>query len=113
MEKTTEQEKEFTVVMRGASSVIFQTNNNILVKDFPSSIGPVNIIYTSRLIKKNNNVSIPGHLWIEIKGKGRNLKDVLTPFANAGLAMLPILSLSANAAIDDPEIQKLYISLVK
>lgn len=59
MEKTTEQEKEFTVVMRGASSVIFQTNNNILVKDFPSSIGPVNIIYTSRLIKKITMFQFP------------------------------------------------------
>lgn len=33
------------------------------------------------------------------------LEDILVPFANAGLALLPLLSLSANAAIGDPNIE--------
>lgn len=102
---TAKQEKEFTVVMRGTSSVIFKPNENFLAESFPSSVGPVKILYASRWIKSNENVTIPGHLWIEIKGKGTKLDDVLPSFANAGLALLPLLSLAANAAIGDPDVE--------
>ena len=105
MAKTTIQEREFTVVMRGPSAVIFRPNQILRLEKFPSAVGPVNIVYTSRWIRKDENVTIPGHLWIEVRGKGTNLEDILVPFANAGLALLPLLSLSANAAMGDPEIE--------
>jgi hypothetical protein len=98
-------EKEYTVVMRGPSSVIFGQNETLRAENFPSSAGPVTIVYATRWIRKNDAITIPGHLWIEIKGKGKNLEEVLTPFANAAFALLPILSLSANAAIDDPDLE--------
>ena len=104
MAKTTIQEREFTVVMRGPSAVIFRPNET-LGGEFPSAVGPVNIVYTSRWIQKDESVTIPGHLWIEVSGKGTNLEDILVPFANAGLALLPLLSLSANAAIGHPDIE--------
>jgi len=97
--------KEFTVVMRGESAVVMKAGENFLVNGFPSEIGPVNIMYSTRWICKENGIKVPGNIWIEIKGKGDVLEDVLVPFANAGLALLPIISLSANAAISDPDIE--------
>lgn len=105
MVNTTIQEREFTVVMRASSAVVFSPNENFRAADFPSSVGPVNIVYTSRWLRRDENVTIPGHLWIEVRGKGEKLEDILIPFANAGLALLPLLSLSANAAIEDPNIE--------
>ena len=40
-----------------------------------------------------------------MSGNAQNLKEALVPFANAGLSMLPILSLSANAAVGEPELE--------
>jgi len=97
--------KHFIVVLRGPSAVIFHQNKNILIEDFQSKIGPVNMAYTSRWLSRDSNIILPGHLWIEIAGYGPSLKDVLVPFANAGLAMLPILALCTNAAVGEPEIE--------
>lgn len=91
--------------MRGTSALIFGTNDSFHVENYQSAVGPVDIIYKSRWIRKVENVTIPGHLWIEVNGKGTKLDDVLVPFANAGLALLPLFSLSANAAISDPDIE--------
>jgi hypothetical protein len=104
-EKVAAIEKHFTVVMRGPAAVVFWQNEKLLVADFPTALGPVNIIYTSRWIKTREQVTIPGNLWIEITGKGPSLEEVLVPFANAGLTALPVLSVSANAAVGEPEIE--------
>lgn len=82
--KSDAHEKQFTVVMRGTSAVIFLPNEHLRANHFPSTIGPVDITCTSRWISKKANVTTPGHLWIEAKGSGSKLGDVLAPFANAG-----------------------------
>ena len=97
-------EKYFTIVLRGPSAVFFKPDEKFTIKSFQSSIGPVDITYRSRWIKRDG-ISFPGNLWIEVIGRGASLEVVLIPFANAGLALLPILTLSANAAIKSPEIE--------
>jgi len=96
----------FLVVMRGESAAIFpKENNNLLIKNFTSSIGPVTINYKTRWLKNKEGNFTPGHIWIEINGTTPSLQNALVPFANAGLSILPILSLSANAAIHDPDLE--------
>jgi len=68
----------------------------------------VDIVYRTRWLERGNGITVPGHLWIEISGPAPTLKEALVPFANAGLSMLPLLSLSANAAIAEPEIELAY-----
>ncbi len=104
------QEKEFTVVLRGSSAVYTPSKKGFEINNFPSSAGLVNINFRSRWIQKNENTKVPGDLWIEVKGKGKNLYESLAPFANAGGALIPILSISANAAINDPELELAYDS---
>ena len=98
-------EKNFIVVMRGESAAIFPKDTNLLVKNFQPSIGPVNISYKTRWLKSKEGNVIPGHIWVKINGSAQSLQDALIPFANAGLSILPILSLSANAAISDPDLE--------
>ncbi|NKE72993.1 hypothetical protein [Candidatus Manganitrophus noduliformans] len=102
--------REFTIVMRGPSAVVFRQNENLIIKNFPCVSGLVNMVYTSRWIKKSETVIVPGQLWIEIKGHGYDLEESLVSFANAGLALLPILAVSANTAIGEPEIEVAFDS---
>jgi len=105
MDQNIHTKKQFKVVMRGPSAVLFQQGQKLLIENFPSSIGPVNIVYTSRWLKRAKELRVPGNLWIEIRGNGSTLEDVLNAFTNAGLAVLPIMSLSTNAAIGYPELE--------
>lgn len=102
--KMIKKNKHFTVVMRGPSSVIFRQNERLMVENFPTENGPVKIGYCSRWIKREG-IDIPGHIWIEINGSGEKLEKSLAILANAGLAILPYLSLSANAAIGEPDVE--------
>ncbi|GAG03289.1 unnamed protein product, partial [marine sediment metagenome] len=61
--------------------------------------------YTSRWLNRGANVNFPGHLRVEVTGNGPSLEEVLVPFANGGLAMLPVLALCANAAVGEPEVE--------
>lgn len=97
--------RSFVVVLRGPSAVIFRQNTNMIINDFPSAFGPVAMAYTSRWLNRGANVNLPGHLQVEITGNGPSLEEVLVPFANAGLAMLPILALCANAAVGELEVE--------
>ena len=87
--------KNIIVVMRGASAVNFREETNLSILNIQSSIGPVNITYTTRWLKKKDNIVVPGHIWIEVNGSAQSLEEALVPFANASLSILPILSLSA------------------
>jgi hypothetical protein len=102
--------KTFTVVMRGPSAIVFRQDQPLRVVGFPSTAGPVNMTYQSRWIKRGPDVTVPGHLWVEVQGKGQFLKESVVPFANAGWALLPLLSLSTNAAIGDPEVEVAFDS---
>ncbi len=96
--------RQFVIVMRGPSAVFFHADDKLVVREFPSARGPVNMVYRTRMLDRGG-VDIPGHLWIDIRGHASSLDEALTPFANAGLGLLPIMSLSANAAIGEPEVE--------
>lgn len=98
-------DKEFTLVMRGPSAVVFLPGENLFARLARPDTTRLVIGFTSRWIKKSEDVTLPGHLWIEIKGTGESLEDILSPWANAGLALLPVLSLSANAAVQNAQLE--------
>jgi hypothetical protein len=97
--------KEFVVVMRGPSAVMFKPDERMIIQGLASAIGTVDIVYSTRHLSRKPDVTMPGHLWIDIRGDAGTLDEALVPFANAGLSMLPVLVLSANAAIGEPEIE--------
>jgi hypothetical protein len=91
--------------MRGAAALVFRENENLRMQKFPTAVGPVDLTYATRWLDRKENVRIPGHLWIEVVGSGDALEDVLVPYANAGIALLPALSLASNASIGEPDIE--------
>ena len=97
--------KQFTVVMRGSAAAIFWQGESLCIDRFVTPVGPVTINYTTRWLNRGEGVYIPGHLWIEIVGTGENLESALAPYANAGIAFLPVLSLVSNAAIGEPDVE--------
>jgi hypothetical protein len=96
---------EFLVVMRGPSAAMFKPDEQLFVQEAISDIGPVRITYTTRYVSRSPDVTLPGQLWIEVRGNAPTLAEALEPFSNAGLFVLPILALSANAAVGEPEIE--------
>jgi hypothetical protein len=101
----TDNPKEFVVVMRGPSAALFKPDEALSVRDIQSAIGPVNIVYTTRHLSRSPDVTVPGQLWIDIRGNAPTLDEALEPFANAAFTLLPILTLSANAAIGDLDVE--------
>lgn len=97
--------KRFTVVMRGPAAIVFWENETIRIHKAPTAVGPVDVTYATRWLDQEEQVRIPGELWIEIVGGGEILEDVLVPYANAGLAALPLLALASNASIQEPDIE--------
>jgi hypothetical protein len=84
---------------------MFKPDEQLFVQNLPSDIGSVDIVYTTRYLNRAPDVTVPGHLWIDIRGKAHTLAEALEPFANSALTILPILSLSANASIGEPDIE--------
>jgi hypothetical protein len=101
----TDNPKEFVVVMRGPSAALFNPDEEISVRDVQSAIGPVNVVYTTRHLSRSPDVTVPGQLWIDIRGNAPMLDEALEPFANSALTLLPILTLSANAAIGELDVE--------
>lgn len=56
-------------------------------------------------MKRSETVTIPGHLWVEIRGFAPDLETAIGPFANAGLAGIAIIATSTNAAVTEPEVE--------
>jgi hypothetical protein len=91
--------------MRGPSAAVFRPNRNLVFEKFPTTLGPVNIAYTSRWVKRSETVTIPGHLWVEIRGFAPDLETAIGPFANAGLAGISVIATTTNAAVTEPEVE--------
>jgi hypothetical protein len=105
-------DRNFTVVLRGPAAALFLPGETLRVEAFASAIGPVDVVFGSRWIQKSPTVTIPGDLWVEVVGSGPSLEASLVPFANAGMALLPVLALSANAAVKDPQVEVAFDSTV-
>jgi len=96
--------------MRGPSAAVFWKNKNLVFNKFPTEFGPVNIAYTSRWIKHSETITIPGHLWVEIRGFAPDLESAIGAFANAGLAGISVIATSTNAAVSKPEVELAFES---
>jgi len=99
--------QRLTVVMRGPSAVFLAEGTPLCVKNLRLDQGDVEISFRTRWIKKGNTVTLPGDLWIEISGRTsvKDIEKAINPFANAGMGFLPIIALSANAAIGEFDVE--------
>lgn len=108
MNQTPVGEKEstrVTVVLRGASALIFPEGRGYAIDDAGTNFGPTRISYTSRWLTPAKDVKMPGQLWVEVTGYGPDFESTVPRLANAALRGLPIMSVAGNAAIQDPQLE--------
>lgn len=106
-------DRQMTVVLRGPSAAVFLHEDKaagLRIDRWESAAGPVTISYRTRTVSAPHGVQGPGHLWIEVVGRSPKLKPCIAPFANAALELVPVLVISANAAIRDIEVELAFDS---
>ena len=101
-------DKTFVVVMRGSSAVVFKQNDPLVLQIDTPEYGVLKISYATRWITRGENITSPGQMWIEIRGKGDELEKVLNVYGKMGMFGLALLSVAANAAIGDVELELGY-----
>jgi len=97
--------RRFVVVLRGPSAAFLGPEDGLTINGFPSSVGKADIVLRTRWVEHSEGVEYPGHLWIEAAGAAPTLEEAIPAFANAALALLPVVSFATNAAIGDPQIE--------
>lgn len=105
-------EREYTVVLRGPSAVIFPQDAKpaILIDRFPSRTGPLTLAYATRYIDRGSGLKTPGHIWVEAKGRGADINTFAEAAANTAISFLPLIALAGNAAVRTPTLELAYES---
>lgn len=101
--------RQFKVVMRVPSAAICRQGQNLLLENITTSLGTVRIDFRTRWLQRNESVTVPGNLWIEICGFAPDLKSAINTFTN-GLFGINIIAISSNAAIGNPEVEVAFES---
>lgn len=102
MSETKQDASAFTVVARSACGCTFSPDGFFLVRNFPSSTGPVTIVFrTRRSPYKGLSKPLPRGLWAEVTGPAPDLKSAIAAFGQSAQNLVPVLSVSANAPIED------------
>jgi len=102
--------KQFTVVLRGPSAAVFGEDEGIAVSESNPTVGQVRISLQTRWLSPVAGVKMPGHIWIEAIGSATSIETAIEQFSRSALAFVPLVSLAANAAIEDCELELAFDS---
>ena len=92
--------QEFVVVMRSAAVARFSVDAPPMVlTDFPTAAGPVQLTYRTIHRDDGLGVSLPRELWVEARGPAPSLGDAIEKYRDAANSLGVIVSLSANAVV--------------
>jgi hypothetical protein len=105
-----EVKKSLYMTLRGPSAAVF--GNDKQMPQIPVDVGGLRLFvtHTTRSVMLENGSYAPGHLLIEVAGEvpaTAGLMTYMRPFANAGVGLLSVISLAANASVSTPEIELL------
>lgn len=98
---------EYFVVCRAQSGVRFGKEDPLLLHQFPTSVGPVDILIKTRLAPAAGFTKpVPMGLMAEVRGTAPSLDDALQAFSRAVNSLCPVLVFIGNSPIEDmaPEI---------
>jgi hypothetical protein len=94
----------FVVVLTASSAVRVAKNNVLLIKDAPLDMGLAQVAWFTRWADEGFASPVPRELWIEVQGEASNLDVAIGTLGEVGRLFTPVLTLVANASIDDPEV---------
>lgn len=90
---------EYVVVMRAPSGVRFRREESVLVMSRIEEWGPITLRFATRYHDRGVGATLPGDLWVEIRGPAPSLREAARVFATTALYMTPVLAFVANAAV--------------
>jgi hypothetical protein len=92
----------FTAVLRAPSRAkVRREDPPLIVQNFPSVIGPLTITFRTRYDAEEFGAAIPRELWVEAQGEAPSLDDGVNAAWGVASSILPVIALTANAAIED------------
>ncbi len=100
--------RAYVVVLRCASAAFFAPGDCLRVPAVPTAIGPVDIRLGTRYCNRGPGLLVPGVLWVEVRGSAPPYRAVTPVFASAAFSLIPLIALSANAAVEEPEVEIAY-----
>ena len=94
----------YIVVLEASSAVRFDDGESVTLNAFPTRTGPVAVTWFTRHSPEGFDAPIPRELLVQVSGDADTLDSARDEFVEAGRVLTPYLALTANAAIDDPEL---------
>ena len=100
--------RSYVVVLRSNSAAFFAPGDFLRVPAVPTAIGPVDMRLGTRYCDRGPGVQVPGDVWVEVRGSAPPYRIVTQVFASAAFGLIPPIALSANAAVEEPEVEIAY-----
>lgn len=97
----------YMVVGRSRASAFIAQNSTLHVETRLGTTA-ADISFRSNFLETEYSVPVPVDLWVECRGLSEDLESAIRNFANAARTTSMVLSVSANAFIDPPDIEIAY-----
>jgi hypothetical protein len=96
---------DYIVVLNARSDARFADGEGLLVSHFPTPVGDADFRFLTRFEERGLETVVPNGLWVEVSGTSNApLQEAMEAYANTALGFLPLIVVSANAWIDDVQI---------
>jgi len=105
---TVAKKREYVVVIRCASSVVFEEDRELTVTSPRRDDTPVKLTFTSRYLDRGFEVRVPDLLQIVARGTSSGIDQATQDFINLAGDILPILAVVSNAWIGPRQAELTY-----
>jgi hypothetical protein len=95
--------RTFAVGLSAATGLYFPKDETLKIVNFPSEVGRINLEFqTHRVQFEGFDNPVRVGLWIDVTGEAPSLSDAIETYGNVARGLTAILSVAANAAIEEP-----------
>lgn len=103
-------ERTFVVGLRASTGLYFPNDDTLTINGFPAAeVGLIDIVFRmNRLSAEGFSHPIRVGLWIDVSGAAPSMSAAVEAFGNVARGMTAILSVAANAGIEDPTADMAY-----
>lgn len=103
LDETSDTQRTFQVGLSAQSGIFFPKDDTLTLRNFPSEVGLITLEFrVNRFLPEAFTHTVRFGLWIDVRGPAPSLDAAIETFGNVARGMAAILSLTANAAIEDP-----------
>src|SRR5215216_7755730 len=93
----------FAVGLSAPTGIYFPKDETLKIVNFPSEVGRINLEFqTYRVQFEGFDSPVRVGLWIDVTGEALSLSDAIETYGNVARGLTTILSLAANATVEDP-----------